>query len=40
MTTVFAIDLGNKQTKMTDGNNTYVYPSVLLPEKIFVRPSR
>lgn len=33
MTTVFAIDLGNKQTKMTDGKNTYVYPSVLLPEK-------
>ena len=28
--TIFAIDLGNKQTKMTDGQHTYIYPSSLL----------
>lgn len=28
--TIFAIDLGNKQTKMTDGQYTYIYPSSLL----------
>lgn len=31
--TIFAIDLGNKQTKLTDGKNTYVLPSALLPAK-------
>ena len=29
--TIFAIDLGNKQTKMTDGQHTIsIYPSSLL----------
>lgn len=33
MNTVFAIDLGNKQTKLYDGKELYVMPSVLLPAK-------